>query len=778
MSFDRIRYRFGPFEVDVHRGHLLRLGEPIRLQGQPFQVLVALLERPGDLVTREELRQRLWPADTFVEFDKSLGVALTKVRAALTDGAVNPRFVETVPKRGYRFIAPVTVETSGVQTVTAAATMPAPPRAESAIRLMFQRTAVRTMLGLTAIVVFALAVIAIVKWRSGAGPGVATADRVSVVVAEFDNNTGDDVFVGSLRRAATVALLQSPFISVMADAAIADTLQALGRAPNDTLTAPLARDVCTHAKSTVLVNGVISLAADTYTLVLEATRCTDGGSIARETKSFTKKDDALPALGHAIEQVRTALGESRESLRAYDVPLQIATTDSLAALRAFHLGMDLRSREENVQAISALKTAIALDPRFALAYAQLGSAYSNEGNGAEGLSYLTKAFDLRDRATEPERLYITGRYFDVVTGELEKALDTYRLWGGLYPEDWTPFNAFANDANLIGRYDAAVPAAKRSIALGAEQLFPRLNLIKAYRALNRFREAADAARQVLALAPNNPSAHHALYMIARHASDEAGTEREVAWGAQHPFDSRLLYFEAEDAGLHGRFTALSRLFHESARADRAGGNMEDAGETLAFSAVLNSLAGRTDAAVADARSAAALAQDEIVLGSVGVVEARSGRTGAAEAALTSMARKYPLSIFAIGMYSPMVRGALVTHRSPSQADVTSAMSAALPYELGQEAALQPPYLRGLAYMAAGAPGLAVVEFQKVIDHVGVDPVSPLYAMGYLGVARANAAMGRRDESRRAYAVFLDLWKNADPDVPLLREARREAAVLR
>jgi eukaryotic-like serine/threonine-protein kinase len=769
MPIDRIRYRFGLFEADVHSGRLLKQGNAVRLQEQPFQVLLALLERHGDLVTREELRERLWPGDTFVEFDKSLGVALTKVRAALGDDAANPRFVETVPKRGYRFIAPVAVD-AGESAVSASARVeapriePPPPRPPS----------LRTLI-LLAAALLTLVVVAAVLWRSASGRAASPVGRVSVVISEFDNNTGDVVFVGSLRRAASVALRQSPFLSVMADGTVADTLQALGRAPNDVLTAPLARDVCMHAHGNVLVDGDISLAADTYTLVVEATRCADGAQLARQTQTFTKKDDALPALGHAIEQVRTALGESRESLQAYDVPLQVATTNSLEALRAFHLGMDLRLRADNARAIPALKTAISLDPQFALAYAQLGSAYSNMGDEVEGLPYFTKAFDLRDRVTEPERLYITGRYFDIVTREIEKALETYRLWSRLYPDEWAPFNALANDADLIGRYEVAMQAALSAAELAPTQIFPRVNLLTAYASLNRFPEATETARQVLTRAPDNASAHIALYALARHAGDEAGAGREVAWAAQHQSDAGVLYVEAEDAGLHGRLAEMTRQFREVARVARDGGNAESAGDTLAYSAVINSLAGRTDAARADATAAASMGKNEIILGSVGIVDARAGRTAAAEQSLATMNRMYPLSTYALGMYAPMVRGALAAQRSPSAADVTATTSAGLPYELGQDASLELPYLRGLAYLAARTPDLALVEFQKLIDHVGVDPVSPLYAMAYLGVARANAAMGRHDESEKAYAVLRGLWANADRDAPIVRAALNGSA---
>jgi eukaryotic-like serine/threonine-protein kinase len=776
MLVGRTRYCFGLFEADAQNGRLLRQGKAVRVQDQPFRVLIALLERHGEIVTRDELRQRLWPGDTFVEFDKSLGVALSKLRAALGDDAANPRFVETIPKRGYRFIAPVTVETASPQAQATVTPPAADTRAERAdVRPPFGRLATRHALVVVAVGVAALVGYAVVMVRTGIRHTASSAGRVSVVVAEFSNHTGDTVFVGSLRRAAAVALRQSPFLSVMGDPAIADTLQALGRAPDETLTPPLARDVCAHAQGNVLIDGDISLAADTYTLVVDATRCADGGAIARDTQTFTKKDDALPALGRAIEQVRAKLGESRESLQAYNVPLQVATTDSLDALRAFHLGMDLRLRADNVRAIPALKTAIALDPQFALAYVQLGSAYSNMGEEAEGSPYLVKAFDLRDRVTEPERLSITGRYFDIITREMEKAIENYRLWTGLYPDEWQPFNGLANDCNLIGRYDVAVQAATRAVALNGRQLFPRVNLMTADCALNRFADCADEARQILARAPDNSSARIVLYVLARHDGDDVAAQREMAWAQQHPSDSGVLYVEAEDAGLHGRFAEMTRLFHQVARMTQDGGNPEAAGNTLAYSAVINSLAGRSDAADADAKAAAALGHNEIIVGSVGIVAARAGRAQAAEQALTTMSRLYPLSTYALGMYAPMVRSAQLAQGKPSAADVTAATSAGLPYELGQQGSIELPYLRGLAYMAAHAPESAEVEFQKLVDHIGADPVSPLYAMSYLGIAHAAAATGRYDESRKAYETVVKLWASPDRDAPLVKSALSEAA---
>ena len=745
MTVGRTRYRFGLFEADPHSGRLLRQGETVRLQDQPFHVLIALLERHGDVVTRDDLRARLWPGDTFVEFDKSLGVALSKVRAALGDDASNPRFVETVPRRGYRFIAPVSIEAGGEAPAAStppiaelpvaspaslpadawltashapslpSAVVPAPSRPSSPPALpsasRSSKVGIRpARVWLAAVaVVLVLASIAGVSsyWRRGRSTSAAA--RVSTIVAEFTNTTGDPVFVGSLRRAAVVALRQSPFVSVMADAAIADSLQALGRAPNDTLTAPLARDVCMRAHASVLVAGDISLASDTYTLVVDASRCADGRPIAHESATFTNKDAALPALGGALDRIRQALGESRESLENYDVPIQVATTDSIEALRAFHLGMDLRTKGDNLRAIPALKTAVALDPQFALAYAQLGSSYSNMGNTIEATPYLSKAFELRGRATEPERLYITGRYFDIVTGELEKGSETYRLWTHLYPDEWLPFNALANDANQTGRYDVAVDAATRANQLNPKQLFGRINLMTALIAENRLADGVAAARAVLALAADDVPAHLAIYAIALHQHDAAAVARERAWGARHSNDAGMPYVDAEEAGGHGRMGAMRQLFHDAARLERAAGNDEAAGNALAFSAVLSSVAGFPAAATADAHDALALGGNEIIAGSAGIVDARSGRAAAAEQRLAGLNHDFPLNTANLGMFAPMIRGALLGAPSgkrdgpPTAADVTNAMSAGLPYEYGQLGSLQAPYLRGVAYLAAQAP---------------------------------------------------------------------------
>jgi eukaryotic-like serine/threonine-protein kinase len=783
MSVAQIRYRFGLFVADPANGRLLRQGQPVRVQEQPFHVLVALLERPGVLVTRDELRQRLWPEDTFVEFDKSLGVALAKVRAALGDDAANPRFVETVPRRGYRFVAPVTVERDDLDAGPNAAAaepapiLPAPPpgplEKEPALRGRRRRwlRIAAVLVGLTALIG-----VAVVYWPGRVSSAMPVS--MSLVIAQFGNTTGDAAFDGSLRRATSVALRQSPFLNVTTDAAVNEALQDLGRPPGEAVSPGLARDVCRHLHKAGVIEGSVALDDAAYVVVVSASRCGDGVLLARERQTAATKDAVLPALGRALERVRAMLGESRETLTAYDRPLQVATTDSIDALRAFELGMELRSRADNVRAIPVLKTAVALDPQFALAYAQLGSAYSNTGDTTSATPYFRQAFELRDRATEPERLYITGRYFDIVTGELEKGVETYRLWTRMYPGEWLAFNALANDANLMGRYQIAVDAAARAVQLEPRQIFGQMNFLTALLGLNRFDEAKAVAGRMLEREPDNGSAHTARYAMADFLGDTAARDRELAWSrAAADGGSDVIYAEAESAAQHGRFAECTRLFQDVVRISRASHNDPAAANTLSALASYDALAGLDGPARQVVDASLGLARTDTNAGIAAIVNGLLGRAHDTQAQLAAFDLDRPLSTLNIGVFAPTARMALALDAPGTPDDVTRRMASTTPYELGQEAGLLPVIIRGRAYLAARAPDLAATEFQKILDHVGVDPVSPLYSFAFVGLARANAALGKRDDSRKAYTAFFDLWKSADRDVPILRAALREYATI-
>jgi tetratricopeptide (TPR) repeat protein len=601
---------------------------------------------------------------------------------------------------------------------------------------------------------------------------------MSLVIAEFANTTGDAAFDGSLRRAASVALRQSPFLTVTSDVTVRETLQALGRAPAEAVSPALARDVCQRLHGAALIDGSIARDDTAYVIVVGASRCGDGGPLARERQTAATRDAVLAALGQALERVRATLGESRQTLTTYAVPLQVATTDSVEALRAFELGMELRARADNSRAIPALETAVALDPQFALAYAQLGSAYSNIGDTVKGTPYLRKAFALRDRATEPERLYITGRYFDIVTGEIEKAAETYRLWTRIYPDEWLAFNALANDANQIGRYEIAVDAAGRAVQLEPRQLFGQVNLMTALSALGRFDDAKASAARILEQDPDNGLAHVVRYAIADFLGDTAARTRELDWSRATPNDPGVLYVQAESAARHGRFAESTRDFQEVVQIDRASHNDAAAANTLGVMASFQALAGLDGTAGRAVDESLGLARTDTSVGIAAVVNALVGRRHESQAELDAFDHDRPLAAFNIGMYGPTTRMVLALEGHVTANDVTRLMAPAAPYELGQEAGLLPVIVRGRAYLAAGAPQQAAAEFQKVLSHAGVDPVSPLNAFAYVGLGRADAALGKRDDSRSAYATFLDLWNGADRDVPLLRAALREYATMR
>jgi eukaryotic-like serine/threonine-protein kinase len=753
-------YRFGLFALDAASGTLTRSGIRVRLQDQPFQLLVLLVRRSGQVVSREDIQRHLWPGNTFVDFDKSLGVAVLKAREALGDDADNPRFIETVPRRGYRFLAPV--QTEGLAHGVVRVTAPADAVEKAAGRRVKSISAIAALAA-----IFILGVGVWLKQTRARIP-----EHAAVVVGDFSNNTGDPLFDGSLRRAVVIQLAQSPYLSVVSDQKLGDILQDIGRSPDDTLTPGLAREVCQRGQAVALITGSIRSSGGAYHLSMEADRCSDGGSLASKTLRVENKQQVVPGLGTMVDEFRRKLGESRESLQKFNVPVEQATTSSLEALKAYQLGLELRAHSKNLEARPAFKTAIALDPNFAIAYAQLGSAYSNLGNTAEAKPYFQKAFELRARATEPERLYITGRYFDIVTGELEKGSETYKLWTELYPNEWKPYNAVANDAYLMGRYETVVDAARQAVRLGPNQDFASDNLIAGLIGLNRIDEAKKICEQLIAQGHDNTFIHLDLFAIAYLQQDESAVGRELEWAQKHPNAGDMIYARAEAAAAMGKVKESTRLFEQSAKLDVANGDLESAANVLAIAAEINSEMGWSAIAQRKSEDALKLGKNEIVLGLGSLIAARAHNLRRAQELLSELDHDYPLSTFNLGVYSPMIRTTMAAPGSSSE-QITHLMEPALPYELGFEADLLPMYVRGESYLEIHATEEAEREFQKLLDHHFVDAVTTLYPLSQLALARVYTLEGRKADSRKAYEQFFSLWKDADKDLPILLKARRE-----
>ncbi|HEY2468278.1 MAG TPA: winged helix-turn-helix domain-containing protein [Terracidiphilus sp.] len=764
-------YRFGIFEVDTAAGELRRKGLVARIQDQPFRVLTALLDAQGRTLSKEDLRAQVWSSDIHVELDGALSVAVAKLREALGDNATNPRFIETVPRRGYRFIAVVeTIDAARnadpAQAVNAA-TLPVEQRLDDGPRRRmgalrnFAAAGVLVLLGVFATYIW-------MRMKAGERP------VHSLIVADFVNTTGDSVFDGSLRQAAIVQLSQSPWLHVESDRAIDDALQGLGRLPaQGHLTPEMARQACQPLQVDAVLSGSISRhGTDNYLISLDGHRCGDGQRLSHAATEIKGRDQVLGTLGRMLVGVRQDLGESGDTRQRFNVPIEQATTDSLEALNAYRVGYDLRSRGRSRESIPYFKAAIVLDPQFAMAYEQLGSVYTNMGEEKTGASYVQKAFDLRGRTTEPERYFISGRYFDVVTVELEKAISIYRLWHDTYPREWTPANALANDLNLVGRYPEAIAAAQEAVRLEPNHSFGYTNLAVALLAENRYAEAQQICSDAIAKNRVSSVLGRVDFQLAFAGGDPKRIQA-AAQGMEKDVDNSFTLAEAKLG--EGKVKEAKRLFAGSASLAHNNGLPGIEATDLGGEAIDLALIGEKEEALRLARESVSADAGELGYAQPMVVLAMFGSPQEVADIGLKMDRAYPLSEYNIGIFWPQANGFLARRRGETAEQILKTMAPAVSYELGQEAVLLPVYIRGTTLAEAGDGAKAAQEFQRLLDHRGVDPTSPLVPLAHLGLARAHYLAHQARESCIEYREFLREWDHADPSVPILQAARSESA---
>jgi DNA-binding winged helix-turn-helix (wHTH) protein/tetratricopeptide (TPR) repeat protein len=784
VSMSRI-FHFGQFEAHVASGKLFRQGREVKLQDQPFRLLIALLELPGLVVSRQELKECLWPQGTLVEFDKSLDVAMAKLRHALRDDSGSPLFIETLPKRGYRFIAPLSTTGNSADTPSEPVLALRPPTPVDAVPSSPASTLDASVLpkipsrASRSLGLFVWAgMLLVIAWYWQSHRSIRLSERAAVLVGEFSNATRDTNFDRSLRTAAIIDFGQSPYLTIVSDERIGEALQTLGRPPDDPLQPAVLRQVCQRERAAAAINGSIEPSDGGYLVSITASRCSDGSLLATSRFQVAAKERVLTDLAQAIVGLRRQFGESKESLRQYDVVAVQATTNSLEALKAYQLGMDLRSHTRNIDAIPAFKTSIRLDPTFAIAYAQLGSCYSNLQETELATEFFQKAFDLREHATEPERLYIAGRYFDVVTGEVEKGSSIYKLWTDIYPNDWRGHNGLANDANMLGRFDVAANAAERVIALEPDHAYGYTNRAVALLGLNRLSEATEVSREAVRRGRDGGIVHSVIFAVALINGDAASLAQERAWADRHPDEVDIPYTEAEMAEAQGRIKESERLYTRLADHARSMGVPGYAAVILAAEAEFDIEMGLPAQALVHARSAAEFGNNEQVLESLALVHARVADAAAVRALTDQINSRFPLSTYNISVFAPTIRTALAMAGPLSPAQVDDWMRPAIPYEAGRQAVLTPIYIRAQAYLKVHANDAAEREFRKLIDHRGADPASPLFPLAYLGLAESLVAQGRAVEAANAYEFVLAFWKGADPDLPVLLQAQREYQLLK
>ena len=366
-----------------------------------------------------------------------------------------------------------------------------------------------------------------------------------------------------------------------------------------------------------------------------------------------------------------------------------------------------------------------------------------------------------------------GRYFDIVTNEREKGSETYKLWTELYPDEWLAYNALANNANLLGRYDVAVDASKQAVHLVPNHNFGYINLLSGLIALNRLDEARSICEQLIGRGHDDTFIHLSLFNIASLRHDQQALAREYDWAQGHPDNIDMRTAQAEADAAMGKVKQSTEILEEAAKLSVAGGHAEAAANTLATSAEINSEMGRTDLALKQSEKAIRLSKNQIVLGLGALIASRAGNEKRSKDLLDELDHDYPLSTFNMGLYAPMARTTLALAHVSSASQISNLMEPALPYELGQVADLLPIYVRGNSYLQIGSAKEAEREFQRILDHHGVDAATTLYPLSRLGLARCYALEGRKADSRRAYEAFFALWKDADRDLPILVKAQRE-----
>jgi len=603
-------------------------------------------------------------------------------------------------------------------------------------------------------------------------------ERDTIVLADFTNTTGDTVFDNTLRQGLAVQLEQSPFLSLISDQRIQQTLLLMGQPPDTRLTPEVARQLCQRTVSAASLAGSVASLGSQYVLDLQAVNCLTGDSLAHEQATADSKEHVLKALNEAAVKLREKLGESLSTVQKFNTPVEQATTPSLEALQAYSLGrITMVGKNEPAAAVSFFEHAIRIDPNFAMAYAALGTCYANLAERSLGAENTKKAYGLRERVSSREKFYIEAHYYDYVTGDLEKARQAYELWAETYPRDDVPPNNLSGIYRDLGEYDKSLTQAREYLRLDPGSSLSYANLMFAYLRLNRLEDAGMTAREAQGKKLDSPYLHVYLYVLAFMQNDTAGMAQQMAWSAgKEGVEDLMLELEAEVDAYSGRLGKSRELSRKAVAAAQRAHEKETAASYEVSAALREALLGNV--ALARQRALAGLAlstgRDEQATGALAL--AFAGDTVRAQTLTSDLAKSFPEDTIVQFNYLPTIRAQLEVIRN-NASDAGEILQTSAPYDLGMTGALYPVYVRGIAYLAINRGSEAANEFHKILDHRGAVLTAPIGALARLELARAYALQGDTGNSRTAYRDFLVLWKDADPDIPILTQAKAEYAKL-
>ena len=775
-------YEFGPFRADPNRNLLLRGDDPVALSAKSFETLLVLLQHGNETVSKDQLMKALWP-DTFVD-EANLAQHISVLRRALGETPQDRRYIVTLPGKGYRFAESVRLVPAPEQAPAESgleeprlekAALPATVPSEAIVSHPSSHPSNRPWKWFAACGVFALAALgAFAFLRIHRTPPLAESDLV--LVADFVNATGEPIFDRTLRNALMVRLAESPYFNILPDTQVSQALRLMGRPADERVVPPVARDLCQRQGAKVVVGGSIARIGGKYIINLDATNCLNGNAVAQQEIDADNQEDVLGKLDRLIPPLRRDLGESLASIQKFDTPIEKATTRSLPALKAYTSGDEKRAAGADDESIPLYKMAVDLDPDFALAYGRLAVVYGDRLEYGLAMQYMQQAFERRGHISEREKFYIAAHYYDEFTRETDKAIATYKLWTEVYPHDWIPFNNLCTEYNKIGQTDKMVEAAQNALKLNPRHGLTYAAAVQSYRIAGRYAEAKTIAGKASAVKLDGFIVHFNLYWIAFAEGDEPAMRREIAWYKGKRLESWNLNHQAWAAASLGQLKKARNLFELSRASALHYGMKGYAAATAIDEAQVEAELGEISKVPAKVELALGILPGSIESEAGGALAlARSGDLRRSTELANRAAVQSPrfLLLLNVGLPSAAAAGELSRRNA---AAALEALKPARPFYLGSPGMIPEfvtIYYRGQALLQLGSGKEAATEFQNIIDHRGVNPISPYWSLAHLGLARALALTGETERSLSEYREFLALWKDADSDLRLARAAKAE-----
>jgi DNA-binding winged helix-turn-helix (wHTH) protein/tetratricopeptide (TPR) repeat protein/TolB-like protein len=779
-------YLFEGYELDEENFTLSHLGERVALEPKSLRVLLLLVARRGKLIEKDAMLEAVWK-DTFVE-ESTLTRAIALIRKQLGDDPRHPRFIETVPTLGYRFIAPIDVPSPLANlpaqwdpAVTPIETAAPEKRVEPAVTSMplkfLKRPLIKWVVASTILLLVSAIALRLVVERKH-----ALTEKDTIVLSDFANSTGDPVFDGTLHQGIMVQLEQSPFLSLISEERIQHTLTLMGRPTGGALTAAVAREVCQRLASTAVLEGSIAKLGSQYVLGLRAVDCRDGEVLDAEQMEAATKEDVLNVLSQIASSFRRRVGESRSMVRKHDTPLVEVMTPSLEALKIYSAGWKSLSSTGPATALPLFLRATEIDPQFAMAHAMLGRAYGDIGETVLSVKSTSRAYELRGHVSDQERFFITTSYDMVVTGNLERARQSCEAWEQTYPRELKPHIFLSGIIYpVLGRYEEAVQESKKAIEADSSFAISYNVLAGSYQALNQLQEAEQTLRQASGHSLEIPESLLNRFQLAFIRGDQASM-KSISTTAlkESSVEDAIVEQEAFAAAYVGYMQEAIRKSHHAVDLAQQSSESDRAAMYEAGAALREGFFGEASAAREYAAAALRLSRSRDAEYGVAFALVLAGDQSQAVTLAADLERRFPEDTAVRFNYTPTLRALLaLNHGEASRA--VDLLQVSMPYELGEPpsnffgyyGALYPVYVRGEAYLTLKRGPEAVREFEKIIDHQGIVVSDPIGALAHLQLGRALVLSGDAIKAKAAYLDFLTIWKGAEPGIPILTRARAE-----